>query len=165
MAYRRQNPIHQRLQRAFFVPLVPRLVRVNEPGGQREGARLQGRPGAKDSSKAARAGPRDRLPGPRREHCPPSLQAGVLSWGAPEEPPGATQSEGPPGLGVSLPPPPRPPKWSPGRGGGRARCANQGPAKMRLDQCARAGGPSRHVQEPCRRPTLREPRPRPPARD
>lgn len=54
VAYRRQNPIHQLLQRAVLCsPSYEVQYVLMNPGGQTEGACFRGRRGARDSSKSA----------------------------------------------------------------------------------------------------------------
>lgn len=100
VAYRRQNPIHQMLQRAVLCsPSYEVQYVLMNPGGQMEGARLRGASGGEGPVQAS---PHDspvlRRSAPRLEHCSPSLQAGVGSWGCPRSPLGQCTPRALPGF-------------------------------------------------------------------
>lgn len=120
VAYRRQSPIHQTLQSCSLFAVVPRTVRVNEPGRPEAGSRLRGASGGQGLEQGGSRG----SPGPAACPAPralfPESAGGVVSWGAPEKPLGQ-RKRGPSGTlgrpGSAAPPT----KWSPERGGGLPR--------------------------------------------
>lgn len=119
VAYRRQNPIHQMLQRAVLCsPSFEVQYVLMNPGGRMGEARLQGASGGEGPVQGgSRDSPVLRCPVRRHEHCSRSLRAGAGSWSG--VPRGHLGQRGPralPGLWVSSPPPSPPHQMKPGEG-------------------------------------------------